>query len=70
MISTKRKRKLEYKGIHYYWYIKKDSDHIPRIYVVSEDKTLRLTFSFDSEIGIGTQYVKKLLEKYWEEKQG
>ena len=44
----------------------KDSDHIPRIHVVSEDKALQLTFSFDREIGIGTQYVKELLAKQLE----
>lgn len=66
MISTKGKRKLEYNGINYYWYIKKDSDQIPRIHVVSEDKTLQLTFGFDREIGIGTQYVKELLARHLE----
>ncbi|MDO4326456.1 MAG: hypothetical protein Q4E24_10565 [bacterium] len=69
MISTKGKRKLEYKGINYYWNIRKDSAHIPCIHIMSEDKALQLIFSFDREIGIGTQYVKKLLEKYLEEKQ-
>ena len=44
----------------------KDSDHIPRIHVVSEDKALWLTFGFDREIGIGTQYVKELLAKQLE----
>lgn len=66
MIATKGKRKLEYDGINYYWYIKKDSDLIPRIHVVSEDKALQLTFSFDREMGIGTQYVKELLAKHLE----
>lgn len=68
MISTKGKRKLEYEGVNYYWYIRKDSDHIPRIHIMSEDKALQLIFGFDREIGIGTQYVKKLLEKYLERK--
>ncbi|MCB7321210.1 hypothetical protein LIZ87_21055, partial [Lacrimispora sp. 210928-DFI.3.58] len=61
---TKGKRKLKYEGVNYYWYIKKDSDHIPCIHVVSEDKSLQLTFGFDREIGIETQYVKRFLKTY------
>ena len=68
VISTKGKRKLEYNGINYYWYIRRDSDYIPCIHIVSEDKTLQLTFGFDREIGVGIQYVKKLLARYLEEK--
>jgi len=64
MISTKRKRKLEYQGIKYYWYIKKDSDHISRIHIMSEDKSLQLVRGFDREIGIGTQYIRDLLSRH------
>ncbi len=68
MILTKGKRKLEYHGINYYWYIKKDSDHIPWIHIMSEDKSLQLVRGFDREIGIGTQYIRDLLSRYLEGK--
>ena len=45
-----------------------NSDYIPCIHIASEDKTLQLTFGFDREIGVGIQYVKKLLARYLEEK--
>lgn len=69
MISIKGKHRLKYEGISYYWPVRKDSAPILRIHIISEDKALQRTFCFGREIGIGTQYVKKLLEMYREEKQ-
>ena len=47
MISRKRKRKLVYNGIIYYWYVK-----YPYIYIISEDKKLNLQYCFDKDIPI------------------
>ncbi len=59
MILKKGKRKLNYNGTVYYWYIK-----YPCIYIISEDKKLHLKYGFDKEIPIGPQYIKDLIERY------
>ena len=65
MISKKGKRSVEFRGERFYWHIKKNSRGVPEITVISEDKATRLTYGFDREIGIGSQYIKKLLEVYY-----
>ena len=65
MISKKGKRRVEFGGETYYWFIKKNGDGIPEITIVSEDKSLRLTYGFDREMGIGAQYIKTLLEDHF-----
>lgn len=66
MILSKRKRKLNFRGKNYYWYIKENNDDILRIHIISEDKLLRLEYGFDKEIGIGTHYIINLLSTYLE----
>ena len=67
MISGKGKRKLQFEGTTYFWWIKKDASGHPRIYVISEDKRVYFERSFDKEIGIGTGYIESLLRVHEEQ---
>lgn len=64
MIAAKGKRKLFFRGMNYYWHIKKNSDGIPQILISSEDKSLFLRFFYDVEMIIGPQEIRALLSKY------
>jgi len=65
MISKKGKRKLEYDGEMYYWYIKKSNAGYPKIHISSEDKNLQLVCGFDKELPIGSPYIKEILQKHF-----
>ena len=67
MISEKGKRKLEYQGKMYYWYIKKDTNGFPKIRIISDDKKLQLTHGFDREMMISSAYIKETLRKHLSE---
>jgi len=66
MINEKGKRKLEFQGENYYWYIKKDMNGRPNIHILSADKKLQLKCGFDKEITIGPAYIKKELQRYFD----
>ena len=63
MISTKRKRKILFEDVVYYWHISKDENDHPIIHISSEDKKVHLHFPFDKELSLGTSYIENLLEK-------
>jgi len=67
LLSEKGKRKLEYQGRIYYWYIKKDADDVPKICIISDDKKLQLKHGFDREMIIGPAYIKGLLQRHFTE---
>ena len=66
MVSKKGKRKLEYQGKVFYWFVRVNSEGIPRIHILSEDKKVNLESSlFDREVPVVSAYVKQLLEEYF-----
>jgi len=65
LISEKGKRKLEYQGNVYYWYIENDKDGVPKMRIISDDKKLQLTRGFDSEMVISSMYIKEVLKKHF-----
>ena len=67
MVLKKNKRKIEYEGICYYWYVRvNDNGH--RVYIVSEDKKVHLEYPFlDTEIPVTPQDIRKHLNEYYNE---
>ncbi|MEO3944863.1 hypothetical protein [Gorillibacterium sp. CAU 1737] len=63
MLNAKGKRKLEFRGSHYYWYIKLH-DGTPKIHILSEDKKVQLCYGFDKELSIAKSYVIDLLSQH------
>ncbi len=64
MISTKNKRKIEYEGISYYWYVR-INDHGHRVHIISVDKKVHLEYPFlDTELPVTPQDIKKHLKEY------
>ena len=67
MVSKKGKRKLEYEGKIFYWFVRANSEGVPRIHILSDDKKVNLEYPlFDREVPVVTSYVKKLLEDYFD----
>lgn len=68
MVSKKGKRKLEYNGQVYYWFVRANLENIPKIHILSEDKKINLEYPlFDREVPVVSSYVKKLLDDYFAE---
>lgn len=69
MVSKKGKRKLEHEGKIFYWFVRRNSDGILRIRILSEDKKVNLDYPLlDREVSVVPAYVKKLLEEYFNNK--
>ena len=67
MVSKKGKRKMDYEGKVFYWFIRKNSEGIPRIHILSEDKKLHLEYPlFDREVPVVSSYIRKLLKDYYD----
>jgi len=66
MVNEKGKRKLEFQGESYYWYVKKDMNGIPKIHIISADKKLQLKYYFDKEMIISPAYIKETLQRYFD----
>ncbi|MCM1303998.1 MAG: hypothetical protein NC305_00970 [Lachnospiraceae bacterium] len=63
MVSSKGKRKLEYNGTVYYWFVRKNAADIPRIHILSEDKRVNLEYPcMDSEVPVVPAYIRELLK--------
>ena len=68
MIAKKGKRKTTYQGHNFYWFIRRNDKGIPRIHILSEDKHIRIERPmFDTEVPVGSLYIRQLLEKYFTE---
>ena len=64
MVSKKGKRKLEYNGTVFYWFVRKNAAGIPRIHILSEDKKINREYPcFDSEEPVVPSYIRQLLER-------
>lgn len=70
MISTKGKRKVNFGGETFYWYVKKNAMGSPKIHISSEDKKVRWEYGFDREMTVDNGYIKKLLETHFENNGG
>ena len=67
MVSKKGKRKLDYEGKIFYWFIRKDSAGRPKIHILSEDKKVNLVRPFrDTEEPLSV-YIRYLLNEYYKE---
>lgn len=66
MVAKDNKRKIEYAGITYYWYVRiNDRGH--RVHILSEDKKVYLEYPFlDTEIPITPQTIRKHLKEYYD----
>lgn len=64
MVSNKNKRKIEYGGESYYWYVRvDDSGH--RVHIISDDKKVHLEYPFiDTEIPVTPQDIRNYLKEY------
>lgn len=70
MVSKKGKRKIEYNGILFYWFIRKNSFDIPKIHILSEDKKIHLEYSlFDSDVSTTKKEIERLLHRYFNSKE-
>lgn len=70
LISKKGKRKIEYNGIIFYWFIRKNSSSIPKIHILSEDKKINLEYSlFDTEVSTTKKQIEELLKMYFQSKE-
>lgn len=66
MVAQKSKRKIEYNGNLYYWFIQSDEANILKIHVLSSDKKMNLEYPlFDREVPVTPAYVKHLLDDYF-----
>lgn len=64
MVSGKKKRKIEYKGTIYYWYVRIKS-HTHRIHIISGDKRVLLEYPFpDTEVPVTPRDIRKHLKEY------
>lgn len=67
MISTKGKRKIDYKGTPFYWFVRSNGVGILRIHILSEDKKINLEYPlFDSEVSVTPAYIRHLLDEHFE----
>lgn len=66
MVSKKGKRKFEYNGKTFYYFVRANSAGIPRIHILSDDKKINLEYPLlDREIPAVPSYVKQLLTDYF-----
>ena len=66
MISKKGKRKVVYEDKVFYWFVRANSDGIPKIHILSEDKKINLEYPlFDREVSVLSVYVLQLLKEYF-----
>lgn len=67
MVSKKGKRKIEYEGAVFYWFVKANAEGVPRLHILSENKKVNLEYPlFDPEVPAVPDYVKYLLQQYFE----
>lgn len=66
MVAKKGKRKIEYEGNIFYWFVRADDNERLRIHILSEDKKINLEYPpFDSEVPVTPSYIRRLLDNYF-----
>lgn len=66
MILKKGKRKINFKGNIFYWFVRANPAGHQRIHIMSEDKKVNLEFPpIDSEVPVEPSYIRELLERYF-----
>lgn len=65
MVCSKNKRKIEYGGNTYYWYVKvTDCGH--KVHILSNDKKVHLEYPFlDTEVPVTPQDIRNHLREYF-----
>lgn len=67
MVSKRGKRKIVYEDKVFYWFARENSDGIPKIRILSEDKKINLEYPlFDREVPVLPAYVLQLLKEYFD----
>ena len=65
-VLPKRKRKHIYNNETYYWFVRKNSEGIPHIHIISDDKKINLERAvFDTEVPVTGAYINILLDEYF-----
>lgn len=68
MVLKKGKRKIQYDGQVFFWFVRADNTNTRRIHILSEDKKINLEYPlFDSEVPVTPSYIRHLLEHYGDE---
>ena len=68
-VNTRNKRKLIYKEQLFYWYVRKNNEGIPRLYIISDDKKVNLDLPlFDTEVSVAGEYVVRKLNEYYKDR--
>lgn len=63
-VSSKGKRKHIYNNETYYWFVRKNSEGIPRIHIISDDKIIHLERAmFDTEVPVTGCFLSMLTIK-------
>lgn len=64
MVHSKNKRKIEYGGNTYYWYVR-ITDRGHRVHILSNDKKVHLEYPFlDTEVPVTPQDIRNHLKDY------
>ena len=59
MVSKRGKRKVEYIGKIFYWYVKVNEKGNLRIHIISEDKKINLEYlPLDSKVPVTQSYIR------------
>lgn len=67
MVAKKGKRKIEYDGRIFYWFVRTDDEGGLRIHILSEDKKTNLEYPpFDSEVPVTPSYIRQILDEYFQ----
>lgn len=70
MVSKKGKRKIEYNGKIFYWFVRAENKGNLRIHIMSEDKKINLEYPpFDSEVPVTPSYIRQLIDTYFIQKE-
>ena len=66
MVSKKGKRKIEYEGKIFYWFVRVGDRGNLKIHILSEDKKINLEYPpLDSEVPVTPSYIRQLLAAYF-----
>lgn len=66
MVAKKGKRKIEYEGNIFYWFVRVDDNGNMRIRILSDNKKINLEYPpFDSEVPVTPFYIRSLLDNYF-----